>query len=169
MSCSKPAGPNRMQLWLVPAPMGLGSGNPSGRSRPGLRLWCRAAATPGGGVRSAEITLPGFIHDTCSSVSPMGYCWPFLSTLPLEKHGLQWVFLRWQRHIHLMMAQPASFTNPWKKPLPVWVRIPPGMKPCWRPCGLGRNVCDDGAHQAERNGNLFDAGFALVAPRIQCA
>ena len=51
-----------------------------------------AAATPGGGVRSAEITLPGFIHDTCSSVFPMGYCSPFLSTLPLEKHGLQWVF-----------------------------------------------------------------------------
>ena len=51
-----------------------------------------AAATPGGGVRSAEITLPGFIHDTCSSVFPMGFCSPFLSTLPLEKHGLQWVF-----------------------------------------------------------------------------
>ena len=51
-----------------------------------------AAETPGGGVRSAEITLPGFIHDTCSSVYPMAFCSPFLSTLPLEKHGLQWVF-----------------------------------------------------------------------------
>ena len=51
-----------------------------------------AAETPGGGVRSAEITLPGFIHDTCSSVYPMAYCSPFLSTLPLENHGLQWVF-----------------------------------------------------------------------------
>lgn len=51
-----------------------------------------AAETPGGGVRSAELTLPGFTHDICSSVFPMGYCSPFLSTLPLEQHGLQWVF-----------------------------------------------------------------------------
>lgn len=53
-----------------------------------------AAETPGGGVRSAEITLPGFIHDTCSSVYPMAFSSPYLSTLPLEKHGLQWVFPR---------------------------------------------------------------------------
>jgi phytoene dehydrogenase-like protein len=59
----------------------------------GLRVVVlEAAATPGGGVRSAEITLPGFIHDTCSSVYPMGFCSPFLRTLPLEEHGLQWVF-----------------------------------------------------------------------------
>jgi phytoene dehydrogenase-like protein len=51
-----------------------------------------AAETPGGGVRSAELTLPGFTHDICSSVFPMGYCSPFLSTLRLEQHGLQWVF-----------------------------------------------------------------------------
>jgi phytoene dehydrogenase-like protein len=50
------------------------------------------ASTPGGGVRSAEITLPGFIHDTCSSVYPMAFCSPFLRTLPLEEHGLKWVF-----------------------------------------------------------------------------
>ena len=51
-----------------------------------------AAETPGGGVRSAGLTLPGFTHDICSSVFPMGYCSPFLSTLRLEQHGLQWVF-----------------------------------------------------------------------------
>jgi phytoene dehydrogenase-like protein len=51
-----------------------------------------ASPTLGGGVRSAELTLPGFIHDVCSSVYPMGLCSPFLSTLPLEKHGLEWVF-----------------------------------------------------------------------------
>jgi phytoene dehydrogenase-like protein len=49
-----------------------------------------AANTPGGGVRSAEITLPGFVHDICSSVYPMTVCSPFLSKLPLEQHGLQW-------------------------------------------------------------------------------
>ena len=51
-----------------------------------------ASPTLGGGVSSAELTLPGFIHDVCSSVYPMGLCSPFLSTLPLEKHGLEWVF-----------------------------------------------------------------------------
>lgn len=51
-----------------------------------------SASTPGGGVRSAELTLPGFVHDVCSSVYPMGVCSPFLSTLPLHDHGLQWIF-----------------------------------------------------------------------------
>jgi phytoene dehydrogenase-like protein len=51
-----------------------------------------AAATPGGGVRSAELTLPGFIHDICSSVYPMGVSSPFFSSLPLSDHGLEWVF-----------------------------------------------------------------------------
>src|SRR5215469_182168 len=47
---------------------------------------------PGGGVRSAEVTLPGFVHDICSAVYPFVVCSPFLSTLPLHDHGLQWVF-----------------------------------------------------------------------------
>lgn len=51
-----------------------------------------AAETPGGGVRSAEMTLPGFVHDVCSSVYPMAVCSPFLRTLPLDKHGVEWVF-----------------------------------------------------------------------------
>jgi phytoene dehydrogenase-like protein len=51
-----------------------------------------SAPMPGGGVRSAELTLPGFVHDICSSVYPMGLCSPFLSTLPLQEHGLEWVF-----------------------------------------------------------------------------
>lgn len=50
------------------------------------------ATTAGGGIRSGEVTLPGFIHDICSSVYPMVACSPFLSTLPLEQHGLDWVF-----------------------------------------------------------------------------
>jgi phytoene dehydrogenase-like protein len=51
-----------------------------------------AADTPGGGVRSAEVTLPGFVHDICSSVYPFVVCSPFLGTLPLQDHGLEWVF-----------------------------------------------------------------------------
>ncbi len=42
-----------------------------------------AADTPGGGVRSAELTLPGFVHDVCSTVYAMVACSPFLSGLPL--------------------------------------------------------------------------------------
>src|SRR5260370_4956521 len=51
-----------------------------------------SADKPGGGVRSAELTRPGFVHDVCSSVYPMGVCSPFLRTLPLKDHGLDWVF-----------------------------------------------------------------------------
>lgn len=51
-----------------------------------------SSGTPGGGVRSAELTLPGFMHDVCSSVYPMGVCSPFFSTLPIEDYGLEWIF-----------------------------------------------------------------------------
>lgn len=50
-----------------------------------------ANETIGGGSRSAELTLPGFIHDTCSSIHPLGIGSPFFKTLPLEKYGLQWI------------------------------------------------------------------------------
>lgn len=45
----------------------------------------------GGGTRTTELTLPGFHHDVCSSVHPLGELSPFFSTLPLAEHGLQWV------------------------------------------------------------------------------
>jgi phytoene dehydrogenase-like protein len=45
----------------------------------------------GGGLRSAELTLPGFIHDICSAIHPLAAASPFFNTLPLEKYGLQWV------------------------------------------------------------------------------
>lgn len=51
-----------------------------------------AAETPGGGARSAELTLPGFVHDVCSSVFPMAVCSPYFRTLPLREHGLEWAF-----------------------------------------------------------------------------
>jgi phytoene dehydrogenase-like protein len=50
-----------------------------------------ANATVGGGVRSAEVTLPGFIHDTCSAVHPFGIASPFWRTLPLAANGLEWI------------------------------------------------------------------------------
>jgi phytoene dehydrogenase-like protein len=50
------------------------------------------ASTPGGGMRSAELTQPGFVHDVCSTVYAMVVCSPFLRELPFDKHGLEWVF-----------------------------------------------------------------------------
>jgi phytoene dehydrogenase-like protein len=44
----------------------------------------------GGGTRTAELTLPGFHHDVCSAVHPLGELSPFFATLPLEQHGLRW-------------------------------------------------------------------------------
>jgi phytoene dehydrogenase-like protein len=53
-----------------------------------------AADEVGGGTRSAELTLPGFVHDVCSAVHPMGELSPFFRTLPLAEHGLTWLHPR---------------------------------------------------------------------------
>ena len=50
-----------------------------------------AEPTVGGGARSAELTLPGFIHDICSAVHPMALSSPFFRALPLDRFGLRWV------------------------------------------------------------------------------
>ena len=47
--------------------------------------------TVGGGLRSAELTLPGFTHDVCSAVHPFAQFSPFFRTLSLEKFGLEWI------------------------------------------------------------------------------
>ena len=52
---------------------------------------CEANATIGGGARSAELTLPGFVHDVCSAVHPLAAGSPFFRTLPLERFGLEWI------------------------------------------------------------------------------
>jgi phytoene dehydrogenase-like protein len=49
------------------------------------------AATVGGGSRSAELTLPGFIHDVCSAVHPLGRASPCFAEMPLAQHGLEWI------------------------------------------------------------------------------
>src|ERR1700744_6111865 len=48
--------------------------------------------TIGGGLRSAELTLPGFIHDICSAVHPLAAASPFFETLPLAQHGLEYLY-----------------------------------------------------------------------------
>jgi len=54
-------------------------------------LVCEANATIGGGARSGELTLPGFVHDLCSAVHPLAAGSPFFNTLPLERLGLEWI------------------------------------------------------------------------------
>jgi len=54
----------------------------------------------GGGTRSAELTLPGFVHDICSAVHPMAVATSFFWSLPLKKHGLEWI------HPSLPLAHP---------------------------------------------------------------
>src|SRR5207344_426378 len=55
-------------------------------------LLVEAKDTIGGGLRSAELTLPGFTHDICSAIHPLAAASPFFSTLPLNEHGLEYIY-----------------------------------------------------------------------------
>jgi phytoene dehydrogenase-like protein len=59
-----------------------------------------AGATVGGGARSAELTLPGYLHDVCSAIHPLAVGAPFFPSLPLDRHGLRWI------HPPLPLAHP---------------------------------------------------------------
>ncbi len=50
-----------------------------------------AKESVGGGMRSAALTLPGFIHDICSAIHPLAVASPFFRTLPLEQFGLEFI------------------------------------------------------------------------------
>src|SRR6058998_2175281 len=50
-----------------------------------------AADTVGGGARSAELTLPGYAHDVCSAIHPLGVASPFFRTVPLTELGVEWI------------------------------------------------------------------------------
>ena len=59
-----------------------------------------AADRPGGGCRSAELTLPGFVHDVCSAVHPLAVASPFFKSMPLDRLGVRIV------HPEIPLAQP---------------------------------------------------------------
>jgi len=74
------SGPNGLAAAITLARAGLST------------LVVEARATPGGGARTEELTLPGFLHDVCSTVHPLGVASPFLRTLDLKQYGLSWIF-----------------------------------------------------------------------------
>lgn len=45
----------------------------------------------GGGLRTAELTLPGFRHDICSAIHPLAAASPYFQTLPLAQYGLEYI------------------------------------------------------------------------------
>jgi phytoene dehydrogenase-like protein len=73
------AGPNGLAAAITLARQGLSV------------LVLEAEDTIGGGTRTAELTLPGFWHDVCSAVHPLGIGSPFFHQLPLAEHGLEWI------------------------------------------------------------------------------
>jgi phytoene dehydrogenase-like protein len=73
------AGPNGLTAAIVLARAGLSV------------LVLEAKEKIGGGCRTAELTLPGFQHDVCAAVHPMGVLSPAFREIELEKFGLEWV------------------------------------------------------------------------------
>jgi len=73
------SGPNGLAAAIVLAQAGL------------KVLVLEVAYQVGGGMRSGEATLPGFIHDHCSAIHPLGFGSPFFRTLPLQDFGLEWI------------------------------------------------------------------------------
>ena len=73
------SGPNGLAAALTVAQQG------------GKVLVLEGKETLGGGMRSAALTLPGYVHDVCSAVHPLTAASPYLSTLPLGDYGLEWV------------------------------------------------------------------------------
>jgi phytoene dehydrogenase-like protein len=70
-------------------------------AREGIRVRIHEAQSSiGGGTRSAELTLPGFVHDVCSAIHPMGAASPFFRELPMREHGLEWI------HPEIALAHP---------------------------------------------------------------
>ena len=74
------SGPNGLAAAIVLDPAG---------HRP---LVLEAREVIGGGLRSAELTLPGYRHKVCAAIFALADCTPFLRRLPLARYSLRWVY-----------------------------------------------------------------------------
>jgi phytoene dehydrogenase-like protein len=81
------ASTERQSIVVGSGPNGLAAAIVLARAGREVRV-LEANETIGGGTRSAELTLPGFVHDVCSSAHPLAVASPFLQSLPLAEHGL---------------------------------------------------------------------------------
>lgn len=71
------SGPNGLAAAIALAQRGLS-----------VRVY-EAQPEAGGGLRSAALTEPGFIHDVCATVHALALVSPFLKTLPLSAYGFE--------------------------------------------------------------------------------
>ncbi|MFN2593526.1 MAG: phytoene desaturase family protein [Actinomycetota bacterium] len=69
-------------------PNGLAAAITLARSGIGVTVY-EGSDKPGGGCRSDELTLPGFVHDTCSAIHPLAAASPFFKSVPLAKHDVE--------------------------------------------------------------------------------
>lgn len=74
------SGPNGLSAAIVLARAGLAV------------VVLESRATIGGGTRSAELTLPGFVHDIGSAIHPLAAASPLFQSLPLAEYGLEWIY-----------------------------------------------------------------------------
>ncbi|WP_228282134.1 phytoene desaturase family protein [Rubrobacter tropicus] len=144
----------------------------------------------GGGTRSDEITLPGFVHDLGSAIHPLGYASPFFSTLPLEEHGLEWIHppaplahpfddgtaATLERSTEMTAATLGSDAGAYRNLMTPWPTTPGGYRPRspdrrafpvtrspWRPPGCARWVrpgARGGCLRGERARGLFAGNAA---------
>lgn len=70
------SGPNGLAAAVIAARAGLS-----------VRV-LEAQEQPGGGSRTAELTLPGFHHDICAGAHPMALASPFFRAFDLPAHGV---------------------------------------------------------------------------------
>lgn len=80
-------------------PNGLAAGIELARAGKSVAIY-EAKETIGGGARTQELTLPGFRHDVCSAIHPLGLASPFFKSLPLETLGVSWI------HPEVSLAHP---------------------------------------------------------------
>jgi phytoene dehydrogenase-like protein len=89
VTAGSPAGETFDAVVVGAGPNGLAAAITIARAGRSVRLY-EANAEVGGGTRSAALTLPGFIHDPCSTAHPLGIASPFFQSLDLERLGVEW-------------------------------------------------------------------------------